>query len=253
MAHLAVRTAIEHSRARWRPGGGQLPYGTPVLVARIRRCHGVVSQNLARVCYNLRPMAPLHRIRIGWSGSGVVGPGVSTFFVDPAVMEVSPAAFKNFFTSIASYFSPNVTWTIPNTGDSIEETTGHLLGSWSATGGGTVSGSNAGALFVEGVGMRVVWKADTVRPSQNPAKGPRRMRGSTFLVPCRGDLFKADGLLDPNVAAPVTTAAAALRDAHGGALAIWGRPSKGGSNGMHGPITQVEVPRVPSWLRTRKV
>lgn len=236
-----------HSRARWRPGGWTPPpYGTPVLEPS-RRCHGVASPNLARVCYNLRPMAALHRMRVAWSGAGVVGPGVTTFFVDPAVQEFVPDQVKTFFSSIAVKFPNTVTWTIPNNGDSIEETTGALLGSWSVSGGGTVTGGATGASFAEGVGARVKWNTGTI-------VGKRRLHGATFLVPLANTCFQSSGQLDPAAATTFQNAAQALVTAHGGALAVWHRPKKGtGPTGSHGPITTAQVPLNVSWLKTRKV
>lgn len=191
-------------------------------------------------------MAPLHRMRVSWSGAGVVGPGVSTFFVDPAVQEFSPAAFNTFFTAIQGKFPNVITWQIPNNGDSIEETTGALLGTWSAGSASTVNGTATGANFAEGVGARIKWGTGTI-------VNKRRLHGSTFLVPLAASNFQSSGVLDPATATVFANAAAALRDAHAGALSVWHRPHKGGgTNGAHGPITTVTVPTSVSWLKTRR-
>lgn len=192
-------------------------------------------------------MATLHRMRVAWSGAGVVGPGITTFFVDPAVQEFVPDQVKTFFTSIAVKFPNTVTWTIPNNGDSIEETTGALTGAWSVAGGGTVNGGATGASFAEGVGAGIKWQTGTI-------VGRRRLHGRSYLVPLANTCFQSSGQLDPAAATVFQNAATALIAAHGGALAIWHRPKvKGGTDGAHGPITTATVPLNVSWLKTRKV
>lgn len=189
-------------------------------------------------------MATIQRMRVEWSGSAIVGPAISTFYCDPAVASFNPDAVKNFFTAIAGKFVGGVTWTIPNQGDTLEETTGKLTGVWGTTGGGTVSGSAGAADFAHGVGAQIAWKTANVQNGH-------RVRGRTFLVPMIAAAYKSDGNIDGGTVTVLQNAATALINAHAGSLSVWHRP-KANSGGFHAPITSAVVNNQISWLRSRR-
>jgi hypothetical protein len=160
---------------------------------------------------------------------------------------MNPAAVVTFFTAIKALFPTGITWQIPNGGDTIEETTGKLTGTWLGTGGGTVTGTGSSVAFAQGVGARIQWQTGNV-------ENGRRVRGTSYMVPLNSSSFDTSGKLVTSTATTLSNAAAALRDAHGGSLCVWGRPKKKtGTPGYHAPITLVQVPTQTSWLRSRKV
>lgn len=187
-------------------------------------------------------MATLERIRVTWSGSGVVGPGLTTFFFTQPTGAL-PSAVRTFFSSLAALFPPSVTIQVPNNGDLIDEATGALAGTWTV--GSTpaaVVGSSAGA-FQLGVGAQVRWRTAGI-------VGGRRSVGSTFLVPATGGAFDTDGTLQSTSVTLIQNAANALIVASPN-LAVWSRP-KGIRSGVAHVVTAATVPDRPSWLRSRR-
>lgn len=190
----------------------------------------------------LSAMANLVRMRVVWSGSGVTGPGLTTFYT-PTTGTGLPAAVKAFFTTLAPTFPTSVTWTIPQDGDTISDATGDLTGTWSEpSGGGQVSGSVSTA-FARGVGAQVRWSTGGLR-------GGRRVIGSTFLVPLATGAYDTDGSLQPTTVTLLSNAANTL---HGAAsLMVWSRPSARNGAGTSSAVTGVQIPDRVSWLRTRR-
>lgn len=178
-----------------------------------------------------------------WSGGGLVGPGISTFyFLD---LSAGPLTLlTSFFNAVKVVVPDDVTMTVPNSGDVIEAETGDLLSGWTSTGGSAIAGGNSGA-FPQGVGMRVKWLTSTVING-------RRVTGSTFIVPIVGGSFDTGGL-------PLTTTVTALQDAaddlvdlSDDTMRVWHRP-KGASPGAVAAVNAALVPRKVSTLRSRRV
>lgn len=183
----------------------------------------------------------MDRLRVAWSGTGLVGPGLTTFYFAGA--SANPGAVKTFFTSIAAMCYSGITWTIPNSGDVIDSETGNLTGAWSGSGGGTVTGSGATA-YVQGAGLRVRW--DTAGIFRG-----RRVRGSTYITSLVTGTFDASGVPQASTRSTLQTAASALVTAAGGNLVVWSRPV-GGTAGEANAVTSASVPAALSWLRTRR-
>lgn len=188
-------------------------------------------------------MASLHRLRIQISGTGVVGPGLMTFYSASGIAGL-PADAITFLTALQSSFPDNVTFTVPAGGDVIESSDGLLTGSWTDGPGGTVTGSQTGS-FQLGAGARIKWVTGGI-------VNGRRVRGTTFLVPFAGLGFDTDGRLGSATVAAVQTAASNFITNHGGNLAVWSRPVPGRAGSMH-LISSAEVPTVGTQLRSRRV
>lgn len=188
-------------------------------------------------------MATLNRLRVTWTGSPVVGPGLTTFYFTSPDMSGIPDAVASFFDDANGFYPSGITWTIPDSGDQLESTTGALVGSWTATGGTTINSSST-AGWVLGVGARVVWETGGI-------VNGRRIRGSTFLVPLAKDRFDTDGTLTTAAISGLDSVAGALFTAADGHLVIWSRPRGGGDSGVS-PVTNVRVPDQVSWLRSRR-
>lgn len=183
-------------------------------------------------------MADMERIVVAWSG--VAGlPGVSVFYGDLAGS--ANADVKTFFTAIAGVFPLGLSWTIPGSGDLIEDTTGALSGTWvNGAGGGVVAASGA-AQHASGVGAYVNWRTGAV-------VNGRRLMGRTFLAPLMNSAYDAAGSIVTGNLTTLQNAAAALVTA--GNTLIWHRPGAGAGSSSQ-PVSATVPDQVTS-LRTRR-
>jgi hypothetical protein len=189
----------------------------------------------------------IQRLRVAWSSSNVVGPGLSTFYCSTAGDNLS-AGVKAFFTGLASTIAGGTTITIPNFGELIEDTTGDLAGSWSSSpaDGGTVTATGSGS-FASGVGLRVVWNTSGIHAG-------RKVRGSTFVVPISSSAFEGAAFIVEAVRANVLTAANGLITAVP-SLRILSLPTVHSGvavPGQSSTVTAALVPDKVSWLRSRR-
>ena len=188
-------------------------------------------------------MSAIYRNRVVWSGSAVVGAGLSTFYMEDLPASGDSGDILAFFTAVKATFPSGITWTVSNSWDTIEAETGTLLGGETSTGGGTVVSGGVGVNYVQGAGGRIVWNTDGIY------KG-RRVRGATFMCPLVLDYWEGANAISSVPLGNWTTAAGALRTAIP-SLCVWSRPS-GGFPGESNLITSVTVPDKVSWLRSRR-
>lgn len=188
-------------------------------------------------------MANISRIKVDWSGTAVTGAGLTTFYSNDVTPTALPGAVLTFFDDLKAIVPAGVTWTIPSSGDLLDEADGELQGGWTASGGGAVS-STGTAVHAQGVGLRIKWVTGGVVAG-------RRVRGSTFIVPVVTDNLQADGTFRTNEINVMGAAALALLAADP-TLVIWSRPAPGRSGTSH-LITSVATPDAISWLRSRRV
>lgn len=183
----------------------------------------------------------MDRVRVAWSGANTTGPGLSTFYFAGA--SANPAALVAFFTAIKGAFAPNITWTIPGTGDKVDSETGDLIGTWTVAGGGVVNSSGAGA-FTRGAGARVVWNTAGIYRG-------RRVKGTTYLTGLYGGVYDSNGQVGAATVGSILTAATTLLAATTPNLGIWSRPRLG-TAGEFNSVTGSTVPSEVSWLRSRR-
>lgn len=188
-------------------------------------------------------MANIARLRIDLSGTAVVGPSLVTLYQDAAVAGL-PAATVTLLNAIKANFPDDLTFTVPGGGDTFDVATGTLNGTWSDGGGGTVTGTDAGA-FALGSGMR--FKYGTAGIVNN-----RRVRGSSFLVPCAGLVWATNGRMVPGSQTSIQTALTTFLAAVSGKLVVWSRPTPTRNGSMH-PVTSALVSTTPTQLRSRRV
>lgn len=188
-------------------------------------------------------MANIARVRCVWSGSGVVGPALSTHYFDEAGSGF-PAALVTFYESIKGIFPQGLSIQIPGSGDLIDVATGELAGSWSDAGANTVVATTAGG-YAAGAGMRVEWKTAGIRNG-------RRVTGSTFLVPLLASSYSTTGALQSSVSGAVSTAAQALLNDSANVMHVWSRPSAAAGAGMSSAVISQEVTNTVSTLRSRR-
>lgn len=187
-------------------------------------------------------MADIKRVRCEWSGSGVTGPGLSTFYFTSTATGF-PADLQTFFQAIKALIPTSCTITVPNTGDVLDASTGALTGTWTDAGGSTTTGTNAGA-FAGGVGISVKWLT-------NGIVNGRRVNGRTFICPIAGGSFETDGTPQASTVSALQTPATALITATAPDFVVWHRP-QGGGGGNPNAIVSALVRDTPSWLRTRR-
>lgn len=190
----------------------------------------------------------LFRVVLTWAGSGVVGNAVTVLHWDGTNQSAPPVADIKSALAIVSPILPSaVTVNVPPSGDTIDDTTGNLVGTWSATGAGSQAGASS-APVAAGVGACIGWQTATI---VSGTKGPRRLRGRTFIVPMGTGYYDTDGTLSTNALTALADFGTALRAA--GPLAIWHRPTAPGlSNGTSGPVTGHRIRDKVAFLSSRR-
>jgi len=159
------------------------------------------------------------RIRCPWTGFPG-GPGLSTFYVDPTVTDVTP--IKTFLGAVTTWIPNTVKIDIPAIGDVINPIDGKITNAQSVSGSGQVGGSVTPASYSASSGAQVRW--DT----QGIING-HRVAGATFLVPLGGVAYSNTGAISSGVASSIQTAINALLVAPAtlNRLLVWARPFPG--------------------------
>lgn len=185
----------------------------------------------------------LQRLRCEWTGAGVEGPGLTTFFAEADGTVAISVGATGFFNAVRAIIPTGTTIFVPNGGDVIDDATGTLTGTWGTSGGTTISCTGNGA-FAGGVGARVVWETDTIR-------GGRRVRGSTFVVPIIAARYDTNGTVDSTVTTALQTAVADMLVQVPTQMRVWSRP-RPGLTGAGVQVARGAGPDKVSWLRTRR-
>lgn len=190
----------------------------------------------------------LHRLVLEWAGAGVVGRAVTVLHFDGTEDAAPPvAAVKAAFEAGKLLFPGGMTITVPNAGDSIDDTDGTLDGVWSSTGGGVVNASGSVGTAA-GVGVCIGWSTGAI---VSGSKGPRKLRGRTFLVPIARQYFDSDGTLMTEGMVLAQGIANSLQAS--GGLAVWHRPTTpGGINGTSGAVLSNKVRDRVAYLSSRR-
>lgn len=161
-------------------------------------------------------MTSLHRVVIQWQGPMVKGAAVSVLHYSASEGGSPPvAALVSAFTAVKNYFPLGMSWTIPGSGDTIDDTTGELTAVWTATGGATVAAAGSGNCAA-GVGACIGWSTGGI-------VNGRKLRGRTFLVPLTYGAYDGDGTIEATTLGNLRTFANAVQAS--GPLAVWHRPT----------------------------
>lgn len=191
-------------------------------------------------------MPTLSRVLVGMAGAGAVGGGVSTFYTSNSDPTAFYTAVRAFFVTAAASLASGSTLVFYGSGDTIDESSGEINGSWSMTKPANVLTSGS-SNWAAGVGCRVVWSTSGI------TRG-RRVKGSTFLVPLGGNLYDGLGSIADGTVTALQTAATTLAAADSGSMRIYTRPNaKLGTVGKANAVTGASVPDAVSWLRSRRV
>jgi hypothetical protein len=187
-------------------------------------------------------MANVARVRVLWSGPGVVGPGVSTFYFNE-IHSGFLADLRAFYYSLRFLHPNTVAWDFPNTGDLLDVASGDITGTWTEPAEAQLVAAGAGQ-HAQGVGMRLTWSTAGIR-------NHRRVRGSTFLCPLTLTMYDTDGTIVPGTVTVAKTAADQLITDSAGEFVIYSR--KGAiPTGQASEVIGSGAPDRVSWLRSRR-
>jgi hypothetical protein len=185
-------------------------------------------------------MSVLRRIPVTWQ-TGAGGAGVSFFYSIQA--DDVTTALGTFFNAIKGPFPNVVSWNVPAAGDTIESTTGALVGSWSGGTSASITGGTSGT-YAAGTGAYVRWLTNTVRNG-------RKFVGRTFLVPLVSGVYDNDGTITGTNLTTFQNAANTLVSTS--TVVVWGRPSgPGAADGLFAEQTGAVVPDKVTSLRSRR-
>lgn len=185
-------------------------------------------------------MTTMRRVRVTWDGIGGL-PGLSTFYMGVASPSVAPLV--TFYGAIKGLFPPGLSWTIPSSGDELDDATGNLTGSWSGTGGSTVAANGVAGSYAAGVGAIVLWKTGVIHNA-------RRVQGRSFLSSMLAVNYENNGTITTGALSTIQTAANALV-ASGVAQGIWSR-GRTPTDGLYCALSSATVPDRVSSLRSRR-
>lgn len=186
-------------------------------------------------------MANIRKVPVLWNGlTGL--PGFSVFYSDGATD--AAAEIKAFFNAIKGQFPAPLGWTIPATGDTLDDATGTLTGSWSSANGGTITASTSG-IYAAGTGGLVSW-------STNSIVGGRRLKGRTFLAPLKSDQYDGAGQISAACLGVIVPALATVVASN--KLVVWHRPAPlGGGGGSSAAVNGAQAMTRVTSLRSRRI
>lgn len=182
----------------------------------------------------------IDRLQVTFSG-GTMGTGVATHYARPGA-GLQPA-FKAFWTDVNNIMSGYVTLYVPNVGETFDEETGELVGTWSEGTTYTSAGGGSGG-YAGGVGACVGWGTSGIHAG-------RKVRGRTFVCPLAGNQYDTDGSLVSGALSRINGAAITLLAAADGDAVIWSRPRPGLAGAAYSINAGVVKDHV-SWLRSRR-
>lgn len=193
-------------------------------------------------------MTTLHRVVCSWQGPQIQGAAVTVLHYSASDNPAPPtAAIAAAFDAMKQAMPVGITVTVPGSGETIDDTTGHLTGIWSTAQPAAVAFSGA-QVCAAGVGACVSWTTGGIVPGK---KGPRRLRGRTFIVPVPTASYDGNGNLSAAATDAYANFAAALQAA--GPLAVWHRPTTvGGSDGNSYGVVAHNVSRKVAFLKSRR-
>lgn len=188
-------------------------------------------------------MPNLSVVPIAWAGAPVVGPGVSVMHCQAGDEDSLLAAARTMFVGVSDQFPTGLQWSFPAAGVTLDEATGNVVSTWTATGVHTAVPATNGATWTNGVGLRIKWPTIGVVHS-------RHVTGSTFMVPLVISAYEGAGNIKDSILAQFQLAASTFA-AVPNALRIYSRKTSLHA-GISFPVNAAIVPDKVSWLRGRR-
>lgn len=187
-------------------------------------------------------MADLSRVVIQWSGTAVVGGGVSVLHCAPGDEHALMTEFRAFINTCVGNFPNALTISFPSSGPVVRESDGELVGGWAdGSPPANITGASANT-WANGVGLRVKWTTSIVHNGH-------RIVGSTFMVPLQINAYEGAGNIVAVNLGQFQSAGNTLAAA--GHLRVYSRDT-GISDGVSALVTGCDVPDRVSWLRGRR-
>ena len=190
----------------------------------------------------------LHRVAVAWSGPSVVGVAVNVLHFD-ATEQAAPdvAAIAAAYAGMAAQLPSDVRIQVPGEGVTIDDTDGSLTGVWSAAQPAEIPGGVV-PQAAAGVGACVTWTTGGI---VSGSKGPRRLRGRTFLVPLANACYDTQGTLTPVAKADIEGFIDDMLQV--GGLGIWHRPtSLAAADGTSSSVLSGTVRDKVAYLSSRR-
>lgn len=185
-------------------------------------------------------MTDLDRAVVRWSGF-VGAPGFSIWHALPGGSVA--AALRDFYFDIRLYIPSTVSIDVPDSGDTIDDATGAITGSWSSAANPVVTCTGSGNYSAASGGL--------VQLRANAIIEGRRLRGRSFLVPLIGGAYDAAGQLGGAAKSAIGAALNGLVADSADHLVVWSRPTTGRA-GSHGIVTSAEISPKVTVLRSRR-
>lgn len=185
----------------------------------------------------------MNRVLVSWSGSGVVGSAVNVLSFAAEGGDPDVGAIGLAYAELQPILPVGVAISVAGSGDTYDDATGTLVGSWTAAGAGSFNGE---AAFnpAAGVGACVTWNTGLI-------VNGRRLRGRTFLVPLATSAYDADGTLTASALTALQSFATALLMT--GPMGVWHRPTTpGGSDGAASGVVSYRLRDKVAILTSRR-
>mgnify|MGYP003585719623 CR=1 FL=1 len=187
-------------------------------------------------------MSQVPRVATVWSGTPVVGGGVSVMYCTVGGEGSLQSAYRTFLDSIKTLMPSSLQWTFPGAGPIINQESGHLESAWSnGTPPAALAGTNAGQ-WANGVGVRIKWTTGAFY-------GGRAVVGSTFIVPLVINAYEGAGNITSAYLTSLQSAATTFVAAAG--LRVYCKP-RTGLVGQSFAVNGAIVPDAVSWLQGRR-
>jgi hypothetical protein len=158
-------------------------------------------------------MLVMRRVPVSWT-TGPGGSGVSVFYTGDS--DDVTVQLGTFFNAIKAQMPTGVTWTIPASGDKLQDEDGELAGAWSGGTQATIVGTS-NQPYAAGTGAYIRWLTGAVVDKH-------KLQGRTFLVPLANTAYWTDGEIVSSSLTILQNAATALAAAS--KLIVWHRPRK---------------------------
>jgi hypothetical protein len=144
------------------------------------------------------------------------GPGVMNVYFS-LVTDSTLTALGALITAVKPYIPSTITYTIPSSGDILDDTTGDLESSWTATAPAPIVGTGA-SVAAAPAGLLIDFKAGDVVDNHRPI-------GKMLFVPCATAGVSSSGGASSTAITALNTAAATFLTA-APEYRIWHRPRK---------------------------
>lgn len=171
--------------------------------------------------------------------------------IQPADVDTVAGLIHAFYTSIAQYLPPNLTYAIEPEVPVVDESSGKLVNLVSgSTVQSAIHGSSTGTQYPAGTGSRINWQTGLV-------VNGRRLRGAVYIVPLGDNAYSSQGAIQTPVQQALINAARTYNlgvQAAGCAQIVYHRPKKGETTGGVAALVNAwTVGSTPASLRSRRV